>query len=413
MKEETTKSNIAILIQTLSGGGAERVASNLSLCLDDSTFKKYILLYEDRADYEYKGNLINLNCPSDRSLIVKLKSFLLKIYRTIKKKIELKIDTTISFTEDPNVINIISRISRKVIISVQTFPSLCYNNFLGGIFRLLIRFLYNKADIIVAASEGIKYDLMKNFEIDKDKIRLIYNMVDIGAVGYLSVKNLNDDHNLLFNNNKTIITAGRLAKEKGQWYLIRLFQEVKKKIDGSKLIFLGDGELRNHLISLSKKLEFRTYSSWDNEPINENYDIYFLGFQNNPFNLISKAQIFILSSLFEGFPSVLIEAMACGITVISSDCRSGPREILAPDTDFRYETKSPEFAKHGILMPVFNGQFYDSNDRLTNEERIWANTAIQILKDENTQKRYSSAGIMRAKDFDTTKIINEWIKLLT
>ena len=251
------------------------------------------MLYENKIDYEHKGILINLDCPSGRNLIVKLKSFILKVYRLRKKKIEFKLDAVISFAEDPNIMNILSRTSEKVIISVQTFPRLCYNNLRGGIFRLLIRLLYNKADLIVTASEGIKYDLVNNFGINKDKIRVIYNMLNIEAISYLSARNLNNKYASLFNNHKTIITAGRLTKEKGQWHLIRFFQKVKENVNESKLLLLGDGELRDHLISLSKKLGFKTYSIWGNAPINENYDIYFLGFQNNPFNLISKAQIFL------------------------------------------------------------------------------------------------------------------------
>lgn len=408
-----TRSNVAILIQTFSGGGAERVASNLSLCLADNIFKKHVLLYENKIDYEHKGSLINLGCPSGRNLAVKLKSLILKVYRLRKKKIELKLDAVISFTEDPNIINILSRVSEKVIISVHISPCLCYKNLRGGIFRLLIRLLYNKADLIVTVSEGIKYDLVNNFGIDKDKIRVIYNMLNIEAISSLSVRDLNDNYNLLFDNHKIIITAGRLTKQKGQWHLIRFFQEIKKNINKSKLILLGDGELRHYLISLSKDLGFKAYSIWGNAPINENYDIYFLGFQNNPFNLISKAQIFILSSLFEGFSNVLVEAMACGLPIISSDCRSGPREILAPNTNFRHETKSPEFSKYGILMPVFDGHLYGPKNQLTDEEKIWANITVQALKDEDMQKHYSLAGITRANDFTTTKIINEWTKLLT
>jgi len=80
-----------------------------------------------------------------------------------------------------------------------------------------------------------------------------------------------------------------------------------------------------------------------------------------------------LSSSWEGFPNVLIEALACEIPIISTDCKSGPREILAPETDFNYQTSKPEFGKYGILMPVFDNKFKNTSEPLDEREKYGLN----------------------------------------
>ena len=112
----------------------------------------------------------------------------------------------------------------------------------------------------------------------------------------------------------------------------------------SKLIILGDGELSDDLIKLSGNLGLKTFSLIGNVQVDDSHDVYFFGFQENPFKFISKSKLFLLSSLYEGFPNVIVEAMACGIPIISSDCKSGPREILTEDSSNKKITKA-EYGK--------------------------------------------------------------------
>ncbi len=176
-------------------------------------------------------------------------------------------------------------------------------------------------------------------------------------------------------------------------------------------MILGEVKLKDYLISLSEGLSLKTYV-WDRDRIEDDFDVYFLGFQKNPFKFISRSSIFVFTSLWEGFPNALIEAMACGIPVVSSDCRSGPREILAPDTDFECEAKDPEFAQYGVLMPVFDGEFKGAGDPLSREEEIWVETLSKMLTHRDIIELYSREVLKRASQFHIQFIANQWRDLI-
>ncbi|MEM2507578.1 MAG: glycosyltransferase, partial [Nitrososphaeria archaeon] len=208
-----------------------------------------------------------------------------------------------------------------------------------------------------------------------------------------------------------LITVGRLTKQKGQWYLLRIFKELKKEFPELKLLILGEGELKEYLTGLSKDLGLKTYV-WDKDQLSENFDVYFLGFQKNPFKFIARSKLFVFPSLWEGFGNVLIESMACGTAVVSADCRSGPREILAPNTDFEYQTKEPEYAEYGILMPTFKFEFKNANEPLDEIEMVWVKVIDDLLKREELRKRYAAKAVERAKHFDINLISNQWSQIL-
>ena len=104
--------------------------------------------------------------------------------------------------------------------------------------------------------------------------------------------------------------------------------------------------------------------------------------------------------------------MACGVPVVSSDCRSGPREIFAPNTDFNYQTQKPEFAEYGVLMPVFEIKYKSTKELLGGKEMMWVEAIDKLLEDETLRKNYSEKAKQRAEDFRIEKIVQEWKEVL-
>ena len=386
--------NVYFLINSLAGGGAERVVVNLSKFLP---IRKIFLL---ERDVQYETNLpleFISNHNKEKNPI--LKTLFIPLYaKSLANAINTG-DLVVSFLERSNFVNVLSKTLRphKAVISVR----ITEDEFRGlkSINKQLMKFFYPKADLVIAVSKVVAQYLEEKYKVPKDKLAIIYNPVDVEEIQALVKEPTEIDFN------PYIITVGRLTEAKGQWFLLKVFKEVKKMFPELKLLIFGDGKLNSYLVNFSESIGLKTYL-WNRDRLMLDYDVYFMGFSKNPFKYISKAKAFLLTSLWEGLPNALIEALACGVCVISSDCKSGPREILAPDTDFRFQTREPEFAKYGILMPVFE----EDNQEIV---RAWVETIKRVLTDEGLRERYSKVGPKRAEDFRIEKIVDEWRRILS
>lgn len=394
------KKNIAIIIHKMYGGGAERVAANLSTYLSDKRYNKKVITYDSsKVGYSFNGEIISLKTKVSRNPIGKLVNFIKRVYQVKKIKKRNNINTTISLLSGPNLVNILTRKDDKVIVSVRNFISKSSTGLYGRFNKLLIKHLYNRADLIVAVSDAIKKDLEENFDIDGGKIEVIYNFYDIESIKKLALSTSNYKEEMF--KNPTIITAGRLSKQKGHWHLIRAFSRVKQKIHDAKLIILGEGYLLEYLKKLTNKLGLQN-------------DVYFLGHKSNPFKYLSKADIYVLPSLYEGLPNALCEAMACGLPIISTDCYSGPREILSSnltthDPPIKHNIK---YADYGILVPVCDGNMYEANDALTNEELVLSDAINKLLTDRDVLNNYQDRSLERIQLFHKDLILPKWENLI-
>jgi len=396
--------HVAFLINSLAGGGAEKVAIRLFEHLPMSAF----ILLERDVKYKTDKPIFFLSDHSAKtSPIVKTLSIPIYAYK-LSDFIE-KNSLVVSFLERANFVNIISKLFKRhrAIISVRMDQQKGHVG-LRKLNKLLVKTLYPKADLIIAVSYGVKQSLI-NIGIEEEKIKVIYNLYPIDEIRELAKEPLGS-HEEIFKE-PILITAGRLTKQKGQWYLLRIFKALEEKHKDLKLVILGEGELKDYLVELSEELGLKTYV-WDRDKLSESFDVYFLGFQKNPFKFIARSKLFVFPSLWEGFPNALVEAMACGVPVVSSDCRSGPREILAPNTDFNYQTQKPEFAEYGVLMPVFEVKYKTANEPLEEKEMMWVETVDKLLEDESLRKNYSEKAKQRAEDFRIEKIVEKWKEII-
>jgi glycosyltransferase involved in cell wall biosynthesis len=387
------------LINSLAGGGAEKVIVRLAKHLKPSK----IFLLERDVKQKTETELIYLSDHRVKTNPI-FKSLYIPIYAKKLEKFLTVEDTVISFMERSNFVNLLSKTKHKKIIAVRTYR-FARKNFHP--YRWMIKKLYPKADLIITNSRALEFSV-KNF-LKVEKVKTIYNPIEIEEIKRKSTEELGEYEFL--KNFPYLITVGRLTKAKGQWYLLRIFKHLKGKYRDLKLLILGEGELKDYLVELSQNLGLKTYV-WDRDKLNESYDVYFLGFQENPYKFIKHSKTFVFTSLWEGLPNVLIESLAVGKTVISTDCRTGPREILAPRTDFLLETNKPQPEEFGILMPTFERKLLKANDPLTAQEKIWIDTLLGVLNNEKLLKEYELKAPSRAWDFHIDKISQQWFDVI-
>jgi len=188
----------------------------------------------------------------------------------------------------------------------------------------LAKLFYPWADEIVAVSEGVADDLSGMTGLPRERIRVIYNPIVTAELADMARAPL--DHPWFAAGQPPVVLAvGRLEAQKDFTTLIRSFALVRRHRP-SRLLILGEGEERPALEALVEDLSLQS-------------DVGLPGFVPNPCPYMAHAALFVLSSKWEGLPGVLIEAMYCGAPVVSTDCPSGPREILAD-------------GQYGELVPV-------------------------------------------------------------
>ena len=410
---------VMFIIPHLGSGGAQRVVANLCNGLVD--YERIVLIFENIIKHNVEARIISINSPATQNLFKKLLNFPVRYLKIRKIKKEIDPDFVISLLEPANLFNVLTKISnQKTILSFRSnytatlredpfFGKGITRSILKTFYTLAFKTIYNKADLLVAISKGVAEDLIKNYGINSNKVKVIYNPYPIDEIRELAKEPLSSYEEIF--KYPVLITVGRLTKPKGQWYLLRVFKALREKHKDLKHVILGEGELKDYLVKLSEELGLKTYV-WDRDVLSDSFDVYFFGFQKNPFKFIARSKLFVFPSLWEGFGNVLVEAMACGVCVVSSDCRSGPREILAPNTDFNYQTQKSEFAEYGVLMPVFEVKYKTAKEPLEEKEMMWIETIDKLLEDESLRKHYSEKAKRRAENFRIEKIVEEWKEIL-
>jgi glycosyltransferase involved in cell wall biosynthesis len=206
----------------------------------------------------------------------------------------------------------------------------------------LLRWLYSQADAIVAPSNGVADDLSAVTGLQRNSLRVIYNPVVSRSM--LSKAQETPDHSWLKSSQLPVILGiGRLSKQKDFGTLIQAFAQVRRQLK-SRLVILGEGELRSELERIAC-----------NEGVQE--DVSLPGFVRNPYPFFKNAKVFALSSRWEGLPNALIEALACGTPVVSTNCPHGPAEILADGRFGQLVPVGDVTAMAKALLKVLAGTF--------------------------------------------------------
>lgn len=366
---------IFILINSLEGGGAERVVQSLSNYWT-SEGKKVSIYYIDDKKIAYElSPTINVKCLSGISInssVLKILSFLPLAY---KWRSILKLerpDITISFLPRANIINVLAGhpYNRKITISERTPTLKAYstNSIKDLIMKRLISYCYKKTDLIIAISNEVQNSLI-DLGLRSKHIQVVDNPQPIDEICEMASK----DKWKRPSADLVLVSSGRLISLKNhklQLLIVhKLFYEYHIDV---KLIIIGGGPEKEKLNELCNKLGLQNNIKWMN-------------WQKNPFKIIRNSDIFIHTSLWEGFGNVLVEAMICDTPIICLNSGLAVQYIL-------------ENGKSGILVQK-------------NDESAFVGAILDLLKSETLLAKIIKRGQLRSKDFSIEHIANKYIDL--
>lgn len=329
---------ILFFLPKISFGGAERILITLANEFTKNGYEVIIVVNEKiRNDIFSISDKINIHeIVSNNPFIVVYN--LVRIVNFEKPKIAL------SALDNGNLYLLITSIfSRSEICYHPTIHCnlsqviISEKSFKGKIARFILSFLYPRSKSIIAVSEGVSSDFLK-YVSNNIVMKVIYNPVVTQELIFKSNENIEDD----FTNSRKfkILSIGRFVEQKNFHLLLESFAIVNS-LTPSILILIGDGPL---LESYKKTII----------ELNLDKNVIFTGFTDNPYKYIKASDLFVLSSNYEGLPTVLIEAMACGTKVVSTDCPSGPREILE---DGMWGTLVPVGDKYALANAMYESLF--------------------------------------------------------
>ncbi len=358
---------LLFISSNLGGGGAERALLDILNHLDRSQFTPHLALFQregvfldqlaaDIPVYEIQ--------PDDRGFFRRnwqraraLQGLCEKIQPALVMSVKWQVNQAVLLSLKPWKSNL------PIIINEQEPPSASSDPKRRKMWPL-VKWVYRWADQTIVITQGIAREFTRDLGIASEKISVIHNPLDLGNLR----QRVEDPLPLEVGDRPIILSIGRLAPEKNQPLLLKAFSLILKSRPAA-LILLGDGPERENLESLALDLGI-------------SHDVKFMGFQPNPYPYLAQADIFALTSRYEGFGNVILEALASGVPVVATDCPYGPREILLD-------------GKYGLLVPM-------------DDVQALAEAILDLLDQPKKRARLSRSGRIRAKDFSIETIIPQY-----
>lgn len=374
MSQETQRRRVLFLFAHLHKGGMQRAVSNISLALPENITQHVGYFGTENPPFEYHATIHDFNVPGSLDIgpFMRFRNFILRLYRLRRFVGTQKIDVVVSFGEAANILNVLSFNHACCVLSIRSaIGGYGEINLYGRIYRGLIRWVYPFADSIVAVSEDLKTQI-EMITGGRVPVRQIPNLYHLDRIKVYATESLPAELGYL-NETPFMLNIGSLVREKGQDLLIAAFANISGNFPDLLLVLIGRGPEKERYLAEAKRLGIGNR-------------VVIVEFDSNPYKYMRMAKVFVLPSLTEGFPNVLVEAMACSCPVVAFDCQTGPREILG---DSKYGELVGDMTATALAERL--NTLLSSSDRLT------------FLKEQADK---------RARHYDANCVIAQWIGVL-
>ncbi|ELY42655.1 glycosyltransferase [Natronorubrum bangense] len=364
MSADRSSSQISLFVYSLQGGGAQKMMVNIANELSYRGYDVEMILVQATGPYEH---LVDDTLTISEIGGANTFQILYNLWGHLRSS---DTDVLLSTMEIPNIVSVLATRPPNPIPTVLRIANINSKKEREGKYKAiptLKRLTYPRAEAIVTISDGVAEDLSEITGIDTKEMSTVYNPAYDPAIPTKATESI--DHEWLNDDDKRVaIGVGNMKPQKDFATLLRAVHQVNQNED-LYLVILGRGDLKSDLESLAEKLEI-------------NDRVSFPGFVDNPYAYMARADVFVLSSAWEGFGNVIVEAMACGTSIVCTDCPGGPAEIL-------------ENGRYGPLVPVGNDQ-----------------AMAEAIKDVLTDPTNLETLTARAEEFSIENIVDQYERIL-
>jgi len=376
------RKKIMLIVPMLHQGGFERICIMTARLLSDAADVAVVVFSKEDLAFDISGlSVIDLGLRSREGKLGKVLNVIRRGRALTKLQKRLKTDISYSFGMTANIANAVSFGAGKKIAACHSFEEIWKK----GYMRLISRF----CDTVLCCSKKMA-DMVEN-TYGFQNIVPLWNPCDIEGIQAQCRKTEGEDFSFFQTLDRVLVSMGREDDVKGFWHLLKVFRRITEEMPDTRLAIIGDGEFTEYK-ELAKKLELEE-------------KIRFTGLKKNPFPYLAESQVYLLTSLSEGLPNALVEALALSVPVVSVNCKSGPAEILHGNWQAAEKEKSVFFADFGILTPELSPEknmevsIQDGKICLEEAEEQLAGAVLSLLRQPDIYEKYKKAGPVRAQAF--------------
>ena len=389
------KRKLMLVSPMLHQGGFERVCVTTARLLAPYFDITIVVFNSANIAYDVDGlNIIDLKLGVKKGKVRKIWNIIRRSRRLYQLKRQLKPDICYSFGSTANMVNVFSKTkATKVWLGLRSYMDMEE--------QLKIKIFVKMADLIICCSKVMEEELKDKFHCDKTTT--LYNMCNVEDIQKQAKEK---EPNLPWGDVdsqgrklKYMFSMGREDEVKGFWHMLKAFSLIHAEIPEARLLILGDGSFSPY-----KKLA---------EDLKIQDEVYFAGMQKEPYKYLKKGSVYLLTSLREGFPNALVEGMALGLAPVSTDCMTGPAEILLDEMqeDHFQKKNTVIYGKYGILIPVMDEKPDFDAGHILLEERNLADVVIDLLIDGEKLQKYQTVARERAQCFTYDSYVRQFLQL--
>lgn len=390
------KKRIMLIVPMLDQGGLERVCA-LTAQLLKTAYDVYLVVFNTEGMiYDVSGvKLIDLGLGAVPGKLGKLLNVYKRAQRIAKLQKELEIDVMYSFGRTANLANALCKGKAKKIAACHSFGEIHNSRYM----KLILK----KTDHVICCAKAMAEEVRQKYQTQD--VQVVWNPCDIDDIRAKGKEILPEEYQEAFSGEeKIIVSMGREHDVKGFWHLLKAFRRVQEELPNTKLAIVGEGRFQEY-----KELAAQMGIA---------QKVVFTGMQKNPFPFLQASDVYVLSSISEGLPNALVEALTIGLPIVSVNCKSGPAEILHDDWKEAEKGSGIRQADYGILTSALTAEknmHFETKDGsilLEEGEEQLARAILMLLEDRALYQQYLEIAGKRTQDFSMEKYKEAVIRLI-